>query len=307
MSLVELEGLEVANQSLVLVDGVCVHLEAHRVTALVGESGSGKTVSALAMCGLLPAALTARWSRFVLGGTAVDTTSDVSPLRGRSIAYMPQDASGALDPVMRIGAQVEEVLEQVAGLSSASEREARRHSVLAEVGFSEPGQVERLFPHQLSGGMRQRALLAATLAANPRVLLVDEPTTALDAPLRANVLTLLRELVRRRGIGLLFITHDLAAAEAIADEVIVLYAGRVAERGDLARVFGAPRHPYTAGLVAARLDRGTAKVMAGSIPPVGERPDGCRFRPRCDRASAACTAQPPLIAGVACHHPLVPW
>lgn len=306
MSLVELEGLEVASPTVVLVDGVTLQLAPHRVLALVGESGSGKTVCALALCGLLPTGLEARWTRLVVGGAALVNTEAVAPLRGRSIAYMPQDASGALDPVMRIGALIDEVLEHVAGLSTAVERATRRHAVLAEVGFSEPSHVERLFPHQLSGGMRQRALLAATLAANPRVLIVDEPTTALDPSLRANVLALLRELALRRGLALVFITHDLSAAEAIADEVIVLYAGRVAERGELRKVFGAPQHPYTAGLMAARLDRGHSKPMAGAIPPVGDRPEGCRFRPRCERASALCTQQPLLTAGVACHHPLEP-
>ena len=306
MGLVELEGLEVSTPSVVLVDGVALQLEPHRVVALVGESGSGKTVCALALCGLLPAGLTARWTRLDVGGTRVSDSSELAPLRGRSIAYMPQDASGALDPVMRVGTLIDEVLEHVAGLSNAVERAARRHAVLVEVGFSEPSQVERLFPHQLSGGMRQRALLAATLAANPTVLLVDEPTTALDASLRANVLVLLKELALRRGLALLFITHDLAAAEAIADEVIVLYAGRVAEHGALPKVFGAPQHPYTAGLMAARLDRGSAKPMAGAIPPVGDRPAGCRFRPRCARASPSCAEQPRLIAEVACHHPLEP-
>lgn len=306
MSLVELEALEVRTPDAVLVEGVSFTLEAHRILAVVGESGSGKTVSALALCGLLPDGVTARWRALTIADTPIATSGDLAPLRGRAIAAMPQDASAALDPLMRIGSAIDEVLEHVAGLANDAERTTRRRSLLSEVGFSDPPAVERLFPHQLSGGMRQRAVLAATLAANPSVLVVDEPTTALDAALRTNVLELLRELAQRRGLALLFITHDLAAAEAIADDVIVLYAGRVAEAGALAKVFGAPRHPYTAGLLAARLDRGISKVMAGSIPALGERPVGCRFRPRCARASPACAEQPAFSSGVACHHPLEP-
>ncbi len=306
MGLVELEALEVRTSDAVLVEGLSFTLEAHRILAVVGESGSGKTVSALALCGLLPPGVAARWRALTIVGTPVATSADLAALRGRVIAAMPQDASAALDPLMRIGALIDEVLEHVAGLESATERTSRRRSLLSEVGFSEPAAVERLFPHQLSGGMRQRAVLAATLAANPSVLLVDEPTTALDAALRTNVLALFKELAQRRGLALLFITHDLAAAEAIADDVIVLYAGRVAEAGALTKVFGAPRHPYTAGLLGARLDRGDSRAMAGSIPALGARPVGCRFQPRCARASPACAQQPPLTAGIACHHPLEP-
>ncbi len=306
MGLVELEALEVRTADTVLVEGLSFTLEAHRILAVVGESGSGKTVSALALCGLLQGGLSARWRTLVIAGTAVATSEDLATLRGRVIASMPQDALGALDPVMRIGSQIDEVLEHVAGLTGAAERLTRRRSLLAEVGFFDPPAVERLFPHQLSGGMRQRAVLAATLAANPSVLLVDEPTTALDAALRKSVLALFRDLAKRRGLAMLFITHDLAAAEAIADDVIVLYAGRVAEAGGLAKVFRAPRHPYTSGLMAARLDRGSATPMAGAIPPLGQRPVGCRFRPRCARASPACAEQPALGDGVACHHPLEP-
>lgn len=305
MSLVELEELEVAAGSATLVEGLSLRLEPGRVAALVGESGSGKTVSALALVGLLPAGLRARWRRLVVDGAPVSDTPSLAPLRGRTLAYLPQDALGALDPVMRVGRLIDEVLETVARVSNARDREAAREALLAEVGFTDPRAVSRLFPHQLSGGMGQRVSLAATLAAKPRVLLVDEPTAALDASLRQSVLEGLRGLVEGRRLSLLFITHDLAAAEAIADEVLVLYAGRVAEAGALPDVFSSPQHPYTAGLLGARLDRGEAKVMAGAIPPLGERPEGCRFQPRCARASAACASQPGLLNGVACFHPLV--
>lgn len=302
MSVLALEGLEVSlGGGSSLLDGVGFTLEAATITALVGESGSGKSVTALALCGLLPDALHASWRRFSFEGQDV---RDPAPLRGRGLALMPQDALASLDPVMRIGTQIDEVLAQVAQVG-AGNRPAPVESLLREVGFSEPAAVARSYPHQLSGGMRQRALLAATLAADPRVLIVDEPTTALDASLRQGVLALLRELTTRRQLAMLFITHDLAAAEAIADQVTVLYAGRIAEQGPAKTIFSSPRHPYTAGLLAARLDGSVpAKVLAGSLPSVGERPVGCRFQPRCDRRSAQCSEQPALTNGVACHHPL---
>ncbi|MBL8938889.1 MAG: ABC transporter ATP-binding protein [Archangium sp.] len=302
MSVLALEGLEVSlDDGVSLLDGVGFTLEAGTITALVGESGSGKSVTALALCGLLPAALRARWRGFTFDGHDV---RDPAPLRGRGLALMPQDALGSLDPVMRIGAQLDEVLSHVARVG-AGDRPARIEALLREAGFSAPSAVARSYPHQLSGGMRQRALLAATLAADPRVLLVDEPTTALDASLRHGVLALLRELTTRRQLAMLFITHDLAAAEAIADRVTVLYAGRVAEQAPAKSLFASPRHPYTAGLLAARLDGSRpAKVLPGSLPSVGERPVGCRFQPRCGRRSGQCSQQPAFVEGVACHHPL---
>lgn len=300
MSVLALEGLEVSRAGVSLVDGVGLTLEAGAITALVGESGSGKSITALALCALLPSGLRATWRRFTFDGREI---ADPGTLRGGGLTLMPQDALGALDPVMRIGDQIDEVLSQVARVASP-ERSGRVEALLREVGFSEPSAVARRYPHQLSGGMRQRALLAATLAAAPRVIIVDEPTTALDASLRAGVLTLLREVTARRQVATLFITHDLAAAEAIADHVIVLYAGRVAEHGPASALFSSPRHPYTAGLLAARLDgERTAQVLAGSLPAVNERPEGCRFQPRCDRRSPRCTEQPALVAGLACHHP----
>jgi oligopeptide/dipeptide ABC transporter ATP-binding protein len=303
MSLVELEGLEVDSARAKLVEDLSLRLEPGRVLALVGESGSGKSLAAAALCGLLPAGLRARWRRLTIADQAVTSPDELGRLRGRTIALMPQDPLGALDPVMRVGGQVSEVLTRVAKTPEADVAR-RTRELLGEVGFPAPDELARQYPHQLSGGMRQRALLAATLAAGPRVLIADEPTTALDASLRGGVLALLERLTSQRGLALLFITHDLAAAEAIADDVLVLYAGRVAEHGPLAEVFARPRHPYTAGLLAARLDRDRPRVLPGSIPGVDQRPDGCRFAPRCDRASPACARQPALAHGVACHHPL---
>lgn len=303
MALVELEGLTIHVGETTVVDGLALELEPAKVTALIGESGSGKSVTALALCGVLPPSLRASWSRLTVAGRAVAGLDELAALRGRTIALMPQEAGVALDPVMRVGEQLDEVLVHVAGVSQR-ELDARRTGLLTDVGFSDPLVVARSFPHQLSGGMRQRASLAASLSARPQVLIVDEPTTALDGPLARSVLALIKQLAVRHQLAVLLITHDLAAAEAIADDGLVLYAGRPCEKGVAGRLFGAPRHPYTHGLSMARLDRPRPVPLPGAQPALEARPAGCRFKPRCGRATAACDGQPPFVDEVACHHPL---
>ncbi|MCU0701161.1 MAG: ABC transporter ATP-binding protein [Myxococcaceae bacterium] len=301
-ALLELESLAVRHGPTLLVDGLSLRLERGQVHALVGESGSGKTLSMLALLELLPAGLSASAARLSVDGADVAWgTRAHAALRGRTLAMMLQDPASALDPVMRVGRQIDEVLDLVKAAP------ARRDELLRAVGFPEPLTVAAQYPHQLSGGMRQRILLAACLAAGPKVLVADEPTTALDAALRGGVLALLRDLATKQGLGVLVITHDLDAARAIADEVTVLYAGRVVEQGPTRRCLTTPRHPYTSALLAARPGGvGLPVPIPGTIPPPGQWPAGCRFRPRCPGASATCDGQPPLSAGVACHHPLEP-
>lgn len=284
--MLELEGLEI-DSTVHLVDRLSLDLKPGRVTALVGESGSGKSISTLAVMGLLPDGLTARWRRYALDGQLIGDREQLARLRGRTIALMPQDANAALDPIMRVADQLDEVLGP--GVSAAA--------ALREVGFSDD-RVARAYPHQLSGGMAQRVLLALTLAPGPRVLIVDEPTSALDASLRQSVLSLLRRLVDGRGLALWLITHDLLAAQAIADELLVFYAGQVVERGPTSSVLRSPRHPFTMALLAA------SRGQATRVSTV--RGAGCRFSPRCSRADAACSFEPPLGDRVACHHPLEP-
>jgi peptide/nickel transport system ATP-binding protein len=304
-ALLEVEALVVSSGPVALVEGLSLALHRGRVHALVGESGSGKTLSMLALLGLLPKGLSSSAARLCVEGERLAWGSSAhEALRGRTVAMMLQDASSALDPVMRVGRQLDEVLAAVAKVPP-SERATRRAALLADVGFHEPAQVAQRYPHELSGGMRQRVLLATCLAAGPKVLVADEPTTALDAVLHGQVLALLRDGAVRSGLSVVLITHDLEAARAVADDVTVLYAGRVAEQGPTARCLERPRHPYTAGLLAARpTGRGLPVPIPGAIPPVSERPEGCRFRPRCTRASAVCEQAPRLEGGVACFHPL---
>ncbi len=305
MPLLEVADLAVRWGHTDLVDGVRLTLDASRVHVLVGESGSGKTLTALAMVELLPRGLAAQVGRFLLDAVPV---RDRAGLRGRTIAVMPQDSSSALDPVMRVGAQLIEVLRHVGGLAP-SLAAARAAEVLVEVGFPDAQAVLGASAHQLSGGMRQRVSLALTLGAGPRVVIVDEPTTALDAAARGGVLALLKRLAATRGLAVLVITHDLSAAKAIADEVSVLYAGHLVEQGSARAVLNAPSHPYTAGLLSAQLQGRTLPTpIGGSLPALAERPTGCRFRSRCVRATPACEVRPALREVgerlVACHHPL---
>lgn len=242
--MLELVGLEISTPTATLVEGVSFVARSGRTLVVIGESGSGKTVSALALVGALPVGLSARWSSLLVDGIPVVERAQLDALRGRVIGLMPQNASSALDPIMRVGDQVEEIVTHVARHAGGR---ARARSLLAEVGLGP--EVDSLLPHQLSGGMQQRALLALTLAAEPKVLVLDEPTSALDVSLRRGALELFRRIVRERHVALIVITHDLETARALADDVVVLSAGRVVESGE-ANVLSSPRHPHTRALVA---------------------------------------------------------
>ncbi len=287
-----------------LVDEVSLRVQPGRIHALVGESGSGKSMTALAITGLVPEGV-ARTGRVLLGGV------DVLPLSsarmrahlGRDISLMLQEPLAALNPVMRVDAHVIEAL-RVHHAMSLPRARGRAAELLAEVGLTE-ARVRAAYPHQLSGGMRQRVLLAAALAGEPKVLIADEPTTALDASVRGVVLALLRSLTTARQLAVLLLTHDLGIVRHACDEVSVMYAGRIVEQGT--SVLENPRHPYTCALLAALPANGRRgaplEVLEGTVPGPNEVIEGCRFRPRCPRADSACHVRPALEEGVACHHP----
>jgi oligopeptide transport system ATP-binding protein len=299
----------VANVSLEVRRGECV--------AVVGESGSGKTQLLLACLGLLAqngvASGSARFEgRELLGAP----DRELQAVRGTGIALLSQDPLSALTPHLRIETQlVEGLLDR--GLATAEEARSRALEALREVDIPEPEARLRQYPHELSGGMRQRVALAMALMGRPRLLFADEPTTALDVSVQARILELLAR-VRDRGVGLLLITHDLGVVAGLADRVAVMYAGRIVEQAVTEELFAAPAHPYTAALLAAvpRL-RGEAAArltgIEGSPPRPGEGGAGCAFAPRCVRAVERCRAErPPLVpvvapgagAHVACHRPL---
>ena len=267
--------------------------------ALVGESGSGKSVTALSIVGLVQ-----RPGRIAGGSIRLDGAdlvglddSRMRIIRGRRIGFIFQEPMVALDPVYTIGAQIKETL-GVHGLARGEAAHRRVVDLLASVRIPDPQRRAREYPHQLSGGLRQRAMIALALAAEPELLIADEPTTALDVTVQAEILDLLRTLRREFNLSMLLITHDLGIVAEMADHVAVMYAGRIVERGAVAAVLGAPKHPYTQALLASipgahpglRL-----RAIEGNVPALGQAPAGCAFAPRCAYRFDPCDALPPLF------------
>jgi peptide/nickel transport system ATP-binding protein len=316
-SLLAVESLSVAFRTpaglLTVVSEVSFEVPAGRAMGLVGESGSGKSVTALALLGLHPEASTRTCGSVRLEGRELLTLDEpaLRAVRGAQVAMVFQDPLASLDPSQRLGAQVGEALLLHRPGPAAARRE-RVRELLAEVGL-DPG-LDRAFPHQLSGGMRQRAMIAAALAAGPRLLIADEPTTALDVTLQAQLLELLGRLRAARGMGLLLISHDLGLVAETCDEVVVLYAGRSVERGPTRALFERPAHPYTAGLIASApvlgQPRARLQEIPGTVPDLAALPSGCRFRTRCPLAQPRCAEQEPGWQAVGegrwhrCHFPL---
>lgn len=279
------------------VDGVSFNLERGEVLALVGESGCGKTTTALTVLGLVePSAGEVRFEGRPLH---VELRRD----RGlrRAIQMVFQDPYESLNPRMRVGEIVAEPL-AVHGVGTAAEREARVREALEEVGLRPAEEFVGRLPHELSGGQRQRVVIAASLVTEPRLLVADEPVSMLDVSIRAEILGLLDELRRRRGISVLFITHDLATAALFADRVAVMYLGRIVEIGATAQVMEAPRHPYTRALlsvVPSIARRGRERiVLQGETPNPADIPPGCRFHPRCPLADQNCKQVDPALEPV---------
>ncbi|OWJ67059.1 ABC transporter ATP-binding protein [Inquilinus limosus] len=283
----------------ILVDRVSFSLEAGQVMGLVGESGSGKSVTCRALIGLLPGGLHIAGGSVLLKGrnlTALGPEA-LRRVRGREIGMIFQNPSSHLDPVMRIGDQIAEGIRLHRG---ASKREARSAAVelLRQVGIPDPERRAGGYPHEFSGGMRQRAMIATALACDPEVLIADEPTTALDVTVQAQILRLLLELRDRRGLAIILITHDLGVVAQSCDRVAVMYGGTLCEAGGKRAVLAAPRHPYTARLIACQpashADGGhLLPFIPGQPPALADLPTGCRFHPRCDRAFDRCKAARP--------------
>ncbi|MEM7530447.1 MAG: ABC transporter ATP-binding protein [Pseudomonadota bacterium] len=282
------------------VDGISFEAAAGRTLAIVGESGCGKSVTSLALMGLMP-------SPAMVTGRALFKGSDLfamsraerRAIRGRDIAMIFQEPMTALNPVYRIGDQIAEGLIR-RGTPRAEARE-RALDMLRLVRIPAPETRIDAYPHQLSGGMRQRVMIAMALIAEPALLIADEPTTALDVTIQAQILELITGLQGRLGMAVILITHDLGVVAETADDVVIMYAGRVVERGTVAQVFEDPQHPYTLGLLASvpRLEEVRARLatIEGSVPNPLNFPDGCRFAPRCPLADSRCRAeQSPLVA-----------
>jgi len=281
------------------VDGISFEVAKGRALGLVGESGSGKSLTLRAIMSLLPAAARMDAGVVRLKGTELPhTVRDVrKALRGR-MAMIFQDPLSALDPLQPVGAQIAEVPRRVLGLSKRRSWE-RAIELLRLVGIPDPARRARAYPHQLSGGMRQRVVIAIALAAEPSVLLCDEPTTALDVTVQAQVLELLEDLRARLELAIVFVSHDLAVVRQLCEDVCVMYTGRIVETGPTPEVLAHPLHPYTLGLLDAIVDLdhpvAAPEPIPGALPDLEQIPGGCSFHPRCFLATEECaTAVPPL-------------
>ena len=313
MSLLEIENLTVEFKTgsgyFRAVDSVTLKVDKGEVLAIVGESGSGKSVSMLAVMGLLPwtAKVTADKMMFegidLLGMSANQRRRII----GKDIAMIFQEPMSSLNPCFTVGFQIMEALKEHLDMGKA-ERKARAIELLGLVGIPSPEQRLKAFPHQLSGGMSQRVMIAMAIACSPKLLIADEPTTALDVTIQAQILDLLVKLQKETGMGLVLITHSMGVVAETAERVSVQYAGQKVEEQTVKHLFRDPHHPYTAALLSALPERAKGRKLPsipGVVPGQFDRPAGCLFAPRCTLATELCrTTRPPRIDGALCHYPL---
>jgi oligopeptide/dipeptide ABC transporter ATP-binding protein len=312
-------SLPLAGRHVSVVDRISFDFAAGEIVALVGESGCGKSLAAAALLGLAPAPvgrIQAREMRLAgLDLLALDERGWRS-VRGKEIGMIFQEPLTALDPVFTVGRQLVEVIRRHRHVGRGEAARAAAN-LLREVGLADTGRTLRSYPHELSGGMRQRILIAMALSCGPKLLVADEPTTALDVTTQAQILDLLERSARAAGTAVLLVTHDLAVARQVCDRALVMYGGRIVEEGPIGAVLERPVHPYTAGLVAAMpiLTNGTpvaVQPIPGAVPPPDRMPSGCRFNDRCARSDRQCRERIPALLGLpanaahryACHHPL---
>ena len=295
------------------VNDVSFAVEPGRILGLVGESGSGKSVTGFSVMGLIDAPGEISAGQVLVEGEDMRALTPEAQrrMRGRKVAMVFQDPMMTLNPVLRVGDQMAMAVRVHDRVSKAAAWERAREA-LDIVGIPAPAERLRAYPHQLSGGMRQRVAIATALLHRPSVIIADEPTTALDVSIQGQILAEVRRLADETGTAIVWVSHDLSVVSSLADDICVMYAGRIVERGSAADVIARPRHPYTRGLLdsvpaqhppGARLPQ-----IPGSTPQLLHLPSGCPFRSRCPRASAACTTEPPLARfgdhTVLCHHPL---
>ena len=295
-ALLDVAGLSVRvgrrGRSYRVVDDVSLRLPAGRSLGIVGESGSGKSMTLRALMALLPGAAWPESGDIRLDGTRLPLSGRGARTgRRRRMAMVFQDSLSALNPVQPVGAQIAEVPRTVLGMSGRAAW-ARAIELLDLVGIPSPATRARAYPHQLSGGMRQRVAIAIALAARPQVLLCDEPTTALDVTVQAQVLELIRRLRTQLDLALIFVSHDIAVVQQVCDDIAIMYTGRIVESGPADAVLARPAHPYTRALLNAVIDlgdpAGTARPIPGVLPDMARLPDGCTFHPRCPLAGPEC-------------------
>jgi len=302
MSLLEVDDLAVsfsrAGRRVRVLDGISFAIETGEILGVVGESGSGKTVTALALARLLGEQGTIERGRIVLDGRdlAALPAAEMTEVRGRDLAMIFQEPMTSLNPLLKAGFQVAEVLREHLRLDRTAAAK-RAVELLDQVGIADAPRRAGAYPHQLSGGMRQRVMIAMALACNPKLLIADEPTTALDVTIQAQILALLRDMRDRTGAAILLITHDLGVIAETVDRVLVMYAGEIVEEAPVERLFAAPAHPYTRLLLrsipSVDAKRPALEAIAGAPPSPLRFPSGCRFHPRCPLRAGVCADRSP--------------
>ena len=304
-NLLEVKNLSVniTNDRRVLVNDVSFDIQMGEAVGVVGESGSGKTLTALSILGLLARGLSAETGQIIFQGVDLLKLAEeeLRSVRGDKISMIYQDPMTALNPVMKIGKQLQEVLD-----SHKNSLENQKQHILdglAAVGIPDPNRAFNSYPHEFSGGMRQRVMIAMSLLLSPELLIADEPTTALDATIQRQILALVAKERKRRNMSMLWITHDLGVVANLVDKVVVMYAGRVVEMGSVEEIFRAPKHPYTAGLLASLPAVGNNRERLESIPGVPPKPwqvlSHCSFTPRCKQARDVCSEKRPELENFA--------
>jgi dipeptide transport system ATP-binding protein len=317
MPLLEIENLSVAfpskNAVMQAVDGVSLSLEAGDVLGIVGESGSGKSVTMMALMGLVsyPGVVTADKLRFDGHDLLALSSAQRSRLTGKDVAMIFQEPTTSLNPCFTVGFQLAETLKLHLGMDGKAAR-SRCIELLEQVGIPAPESRLKAYPHQMSGGMNQRVMIAMAIACNPKLLIADEPTTALDVTIQAQILDLLRSLQKERGMALVLITHNMGVVSEMAQRVAVMYAGQLMEERSAHDLFESPQHPYTEALLAALPERSDGltrlATIPGMVPGLYDRPGGCLFAPRCSYAVDSCRALRPTLhdgqqSRVRCHFP----
>jgi dipeptide transport system ATP-binding protein len=317
MALLEIDNLSVQfpshNAVMHAVDGVSFSIEPGEVLGIVGESGSGKSVTMMALMGLVgyPGVVQAQAMRFDGHDLQRLSERERRAITGKDLAMIFQDPTTSLNPCFSVGFQLAETLKLHLGMTRAQARK-RSIELLEQVGIPAPESRLDLYPHQFSGGMAQRVMIAMAIACNPKLLIADEPTTALDVTIQAQILDLLRTLQRERGMALVLITHNMGVVSEMAQRVAVMYAGQLMEQRSASDLFATPLHPYTEALMASMPERSTGSsrlaTIPGMVPGLYDRPDGCLFAPRCNYRQAACERRPALqqmpAGAVRCHFPL---
>lgn len=288
-----------------VLDGLQLTVDRGRITGLVGESGSGKSVTASSILRILRPPGRVVGGRVLFDGRDLLALSpeEMAQVRGREITMIFQNPRASLNPVFQVGALLRDILRVHQGLDGFAQEEGAKH-ILTQVGLPDVRRILRSYPHQLSGGMAQRVMIAMALSCRPKFLLADEPTTALDVTIQAQILDLLRKLREELGLTQLLITHDLGVIGEVCDDVAVMYAGEIVERAPTAELFHRPRHPYTKGLMSSRprVRGGTVQGISGTVPDFLSLPTGCRFHPRCPFARERCRVESPATEQVAPGH-----